>query len=265
VLTYGDGPPVEIVNLAGRSAFVLVCDHASNRVPAALGDLGLSREELSTHIAWDIGAADVARELSRLLDAPLVLSGHSRLVIDCNRPLAAASSIAESSGGIDIPGNRGLDDPEREQRREIFFRPYHRAIEQTLDARAGLRGGAGPVLLSIHSFTPSLLGDDRPWPIALLYGSDPRLAHAFLEVLRRDGALVGDNQPYRVSDATDYTVPVHGIRRGLLHTAFEIRQDGVSERDGAVRWAGRIATATRVVAASLGIDDDALERRGTAT
>lgn len=234
---------VEVVNPEGRGTVVLVCDHASNRVPRALETLGLDEETLATHIAYDIGAAHVARRLATLLDAPLVLSGYSRLVVDCNRPPRVAGSVPSTSGGVTIPGNEGLDEAAKEARRALFFWPYHRAIEIMLDGRSTLRDGQGPILLSIHSFTPSLLGSARPWPISLLYGTDARLARRFLEALRRDSTLdVGDNEPYRVTEDTDYTVPVHGIRRGLLHTAFEIRQDGLLDIPSAWRWAERIAT-----------------------
>jgi predicted N-formylglutamate amidohydrolase len=226
---------------------VIVCDHASNRLPESLGSLGLPAGEIETHIGWDIGAAAVARHLSAMLDAPLVLSGYSRLVIDCNRPPRVASSIPATSGGVAIPGNEGLDAAARDARIRTFFEPYHAAISALLDARANLPGG--PVLFSIHSFTPELLGQKRPWNIGLLYGEDTRLAHPFRDSLRRDpGLCVGDNEPYRVSAETDYSVPVHGVARGILHTAFEIRQDGVAHDGGASAWAERIAGLYREIA-----------------
>lgn len=232
--------PFEIVHAAGRSRVLICCDHASRRIPSALGSLGVSEADRATHIGWDIGAAEVARRLSSLLDATLVLSGYSRLVVDCNRPPQVPSAIPTLSGGVRIPGNEGLDDAARALRVETFHRPYHAAISAALEAR--LAAGHAPVLLSIHSFTPALHGEQRPWPIALLYGRDGRLAHRFRDALRRDATLlVGDNEPYRVSDDSDFTVPVHGERRGILHTAFEIRQDGVERDDDAHRWAERIA------------------------
>ncbi len=235
-------PAFEVVRPHARSRVLLVCDHASNRIPEALGSLGLSAETLGTHIGWDIGAAAVARHLSELLDATLVLSGYSRLVIDCNRPPEVASSIPTVSGGVVIPGNEGIDETEREARRRTFFESYHAAIAAILDARAARGGAASVMLLAIHSFTPELLGEKRPWPISLLYGSDARLAHACRDGLRRDpGLLVGDNEPYHVSAGSDHTIPVHGEARGLLHTAFEIRQDGVADAAGARAWAERIA------------------------
>jgi predicted N-formylglutamate amidohydrolase len=253
MLSANEPGPFEIVNAAGRSRVLLCCDHASRRLPNALEGLGVSEADLATHIGWDIGAAEVARRLSSLLDATLVLSGYSRLVVDCNRPPQAASAIPTVSGGVRIPGNEGLDDAARARRIETLHRPYHAAITAALDARlAAAPAGPPPVLLSIHSFTPAMPGEQRPWPIALLYGRDARLAHRFRDALRRDATLlVGDNEPYRVSDDSDFTVPVHGERRGILHTAFEIRQDGVERDRDAHRWAERIAAVWREIEPTL--------------
>lgn len=245
-------PPFEIVHPQGRSRVVLVCDHASKRIPEALEGLGLGPGEVDLHIGWDIGAAKVARRLSELLDAPLVLTGYSRLVIDCNRPLHVPGLVPEASGGIEVPGNKGLPDEARAARIATFHRPYHDAITALLDRRARELAPAGPVLLSIHSFTPELFGQKRPWNIGTLYGADARLAHRFLAALRRDPALtVGDNQPYHVADGTDYTIPVHGLGRGILHTALEIRQNGVDTDGGALAWAERIAGIYREIEPSL--------------
>lgn len=244
-------PAFEIVRPDASSRLVLVCDHASNRIPEALGSLGLSASDLASHIGWDIGAAAVARQLSTLLDATLVLSGYSRLVVDCNRPTHVPSAIPSVSGGVAIAANEGLDEAAREARVRTFFRPYHAAISAVLDERAS-RFEGGPVLLAIHSFTPELLGQKRRWPIALLYGTDTRLAHALRDQLRRDEALdVGDNEPYRVAEGSDYSIPVHGEARGILHAAFEIRQDGIAAEAGARAWAERIAETYREVAQAL--------------
>ncbi|MCC6644758.1 MAG: N-formylglutamate amidohydrolase [Polyangiaceae bacterium] len=240
----------------GRPEVVVVCDHASSVIPDELGDLGLPASARGSHIAYDLGALSVASRLAERLDATLVASGHSRLVIDCNRPPAVASSIPEVTGGVTVPGNVGLDAAERELRRQRSFEPYHAAVRAALDARCDARQGRGPVLLSVHSFTPELLGVARPWHVALLYGRDARLAHAVRDVLRADASLtVGDNEPYRVTDESDYTVPVHGERRGLLHTAFELRQDGLATEESARAWGDRLFEALRA------IDLDALLRQ----
>lgn len=240
ILGPDEPPAVEIVNPAGRSSALLICDHASARVPASLADLGLSREELHLHIGWDIGAADVARRLSALLDAPLILSGYSRLVIDCNRPPGSPTSIAPVSGGITIPGNASVTEEEARARADACFWPYHRAILATLDDR--LARGLHTVLFSVHSFTPSLLGQDRPWHVGVLYGHDRRLAGYFLEALSAiRGLAVGDNQPYQVTDGGDFSIPSYGERRGLYCVLIEMRQDLIGKAEGVSTWANRLA------------------------
>ena len=236
--------PVEIVNADGTGSAVFVCDHASNRVPRRLGTLGLDAAQLADHIAWDPGAADVARRLSAHLDAPLVLSGYSRLVIDCNRPLRNAESIAEQSAGVPIPGNRGLCSKEREIRINALFRPYHGAIGRLLDSRTKRPS----LLLSIHSFTPLLNGRTRPWHISVSYGRDRRLAALMLGALAHSGDFtVGDNKPYPIEDDVDYTIPVHGEGRALPSVMIEIRQDGIRAAADAAAWAARLADAYRLI------------------
>jgi predicted N-formylglutamate amidohydrolase len=239
-------PPVELVNADGRSSAVLVCDHASNKIPRQLGTLGLDAVQLADHIGWDPGAADVARRLSAHLDAPLVLSGYSRLVIDCNRPLHNAESIAEQSAGVPVPGNRDLSPLEREMRINALFRPYHGAISRLLDARSHKPS----LLLSIHSFTPVLNGRARPWHIGVSYGRDRRLAALMIGALAHSGNFtVGDNEPYPIEDDVDYTIPVHGEGRGLPGAMIEIRQDGIRTADGVAAWAERLAEAYRIIEA----------------
>ncbi len=239
-------PPVEFVNADGRSSAVIVCDHASNRVPRQLGMLGLDAVQLADHIGWDPGAADVARRLSTLLDAPLVLSGYSRLVIDCNRPLRSAESIAEQSDGVPVPGNRGLSPLERASRTNALFRPYHDAIDRLLDGRTRRPS----MLLSIHSFTPILNGRPRPWHIGVSHWRDRRLAALMLGVLAHSNDFtVGDNAPYPIDEDVDYTIPVHGEGRGLPSVMIEIRQDGIRTAAGAAAWAARLANAYRIIEA----------------
>jgi predicted N-formylglutamate amidohydrolase len=240
-----DEPPaVELVNAQGRSCAVLVCDHASNRVPQRLGNLGLEPAQLTEHIAWDPGAAAVARLLSAELDAPLVLSGYSRLVIDCNRPLHNAESIAAQSGGISVPGNRDLSLPQRKRRIDTLFQPYHDAIDRLLDDRLERPN----LLLSIHSFTPVLHGQSRPWDIGVSYWRERRLAALLFDALARRGdIIVGDNQPYPIDDETDYTIPVHGEARKIPCAMIEIRQDGIRTAVGIAAWADRLAEAYRLI------------------
>jgi predicted N-formylglutamate amidohydrolase len=241
VLLDPDEPgPVTIENEAGRSVFFLTCDHAGRVFPRRLGSLGLREPETWRHIAWDIGIAGVGRELSRLLDAAVVLQTYSRLVIDCNRDPTVPSSIPEVSETTEIPGNRGLGAAERQARIAAIFRPYHERIAAALDRRrAEARATA---LISLHSFTPVFKGVPRRWHAAVLYNRDARLAHPLFALLSaEEGLLIGDNEPYRVTDVTDYTVPVHGERRGLPHVEIEIRQDLIADAAGQRLWAERLA------------------------
>lgn len=236
-----DEPPaVEVCNAEGGGSAVLVCDHAANRVPQTLGSLGLSAAQLGDHIGWDPGAAEVARRLCAYLDAPLVLSGYSRLVIDCNRPLASPESIAERSGGVPVPGNFHVASGDRDRRVAALFQPYHGAIDRVLDARLG----TPTVLLSIHSFTPVWHGQLRPWHVGVCHWRDRRLADLLRSELARSGdVVVGDNEPYAIDDVTDYTIPVHGEGRGLPSVMIEIRQDQLQTNTGAASWALRLAQA----------------------
>jgi predicted N-formylglutamate amidohydrolase len=232
--------PVTLENESGDSVFFLTCEHAGRAFPRRLGRLGLPEAETLRHIAWDIGIGAVGRQLSLLLNAAVILQTYSRLVIDCNRDPKVPSSIPEISEATEIPGNRSLDEAERAARVDAIFRPYHDAIAAALDRRAA--ADRASVLVALHSFTPVFKGVSRPWHVAVLFNRDPRLAHALAELLRADGSLmVGENEPYRVSDLTDYTVPVHGERRGLPHVEIEIRQDLITKPAGQREWAERLA------------------------
>ncbi|QWG24354.1 N-formylglutamate amidohydrolase [Bradyrhizobium sediminis] len=232
--------PVLEENAGGRSPFLLTCDHYGRLIPRALGDLGLPESELTRHIAWDIGIAGVAEALSKQLDAHLIAQRYSRLVIDCNRPPSAPSAIPHVSEATLIPGNQEIANDAIEARRRQIFDPYHRRIEQAIDAR--LRKGVPTVLVALHSFTPVYKGSARPWHIGTLYHRDTRLPPLLLKLLRAEsGLVVGDNEPYAVSDATDYTIPVHGEARGLMNSGIEIRQDLIAGPAGRRQWADRLA------------------------
>lgn len=250
-LLAADEPPASgVVNAEGAGNAVVVCDHASNRVPHRLRALGLSAAQLASHIAWDPGAVEVARRLARHLDAPLVASGYSRLVIDCNRPLASADSMAAVSAGVVVPGNRSITAADRALRTVALFEPYHRDIAGVLDRRAA--AGRPCLLLSVHSFTPVLNGHHRPWQVAFAYGRDPRLASLMLDAFAAEGGfVVGDNQPYNVDDTTDYTLPVHGEQRRLPHVLIECRQDLLTTAQDREAWATRLAAAYRRSESSL--------------
>ncbi len=242
-----DPPAFEVLNAQGRSPWLLIADHAGQRVPQPLAQLGLPQAELDRHIGWDIGIAGVTTRLAWMLDAFAITQTYSRLVIDCNRPLDAPSSIPTVSDGTAIPGNRDLAPAARQTRIDGIFLPYHRRIAAELDRRHD--AGQPTLLLAMHSFTPRMDGSDRPWHAGVLYQRDPRLAHAVRDALRADPALVvGDNQPYSVSDATDYAVPVHGERRGLPHVELEIRQDLIADAAGQQQWAQRLLSILNALA-----------------
>ena len=235
-----DAAPVAEENPLGRSPFLLTSDHFGRSIPRKLGDLGLPESELTRHIAWDIGIAGVARALSQHLDAHLIAQHYSRLVIDCNRPPIAASSIPLISEATVIPGNEGLNRAETGARRREVFDPYHRRIENVIERR--LAAGRPTILVSLHSFTPVYAGIKRPWHVGTLYQKDTRLPPLLLKHLRAQSDLVvGDNEPYAVNDETDYTIPVHGEARGLMNTGIEIRQDLISDQAGEAQWAERLA------------------------
>jgi predicted N-formylglutamate amidohydrolase len=232
--------PFRTENEQGASPFVLICDHAGRRIPRALGTLGLPVSDLDRHIAWDIGALGVASHLSTLLDATLIAQTYSRLVIDCNRPLDAPTSIATQSERTAIPGNRSLAPEQRNARAAEIFTPYHERITTELDRR---QASSQPVfLVSMHSFTPVYMDFERPWQIGMLYHRDTRLAHAMLRRIRAEARwTVGDNEPYAITDGSDYAIPIHGERRGIAHVEIEVRQDLVEEAKGQREWAERIA------------------------
>jgi predicted N-formylglutamate amidohydrolase len=232
--------PVTLDNEAGSSPFFLTCEHAGRVFPRRLGSLGLPEHETFRHIAWDVGIGTVGQLLSGLLDAAVIRQTYSRLVIDCNRDPNVPSSIPEVSELTEIPGNKGINEADRAARIEAIFRPYHETIAAALDRRAA--AGRQTVLVALHSFTPVFKGVSRPWHVAVLFNRDPRLAHTLAELLRSEASLtVGENEPYRVSDLTDYTIPVHGERRRLPHVEIEIRQDLLADFAGQTAWAQRLA------------------------
>jgi predicted N-formylglutamate amidohydrolase len=235
-----DPPPFELYNAGGRKPCLLICDHASAAIPRSLGDLGLDAGQRRRHIAWDIGIAEVTRSLARRLDAPAVLSGYSRLVIDCNRHLEDPTSIAQESDDVPVPGNRCLDAAARAARAAACFWPYHHAITgQIHQMRAA---GSLPSLISLHSFTPVLQGFERPWHIGVLWNTDGRLAQPVLKSLARDISLcVGDNEPYDGRAGRGYGVAMHGEREQLAHVLLELRQDLIDTHHGAEAWAARLA------------------------
>ena len=242
LLAPDEPPPFLEARRQGRSNFVIVVDHASARIPRRLASLGLPAAELQRHIAWDIGALTVAEQVSAALDAPLVAQNYSRLVIDCNRDPKVATSIPTISELTEIPGNVALSEADREARRREIFDPYHDRVRALLDERAA--AGRPTILVAQHSMTNIYKGSSREMHAAVLYNRDRRFAGLVLDMLRREtGLVVADNQPYFVTDETDYSIPRHGEARGLPHVEIEIRQDLLLDAAGLQDWALRITRA----------------------
>lgn len=241
LLTPIEPPAVTELRRDGRSDFVILVDHASRRIPERLGTLGLPESELSRHIACDIGALAVAQRLSAALDAPLVAQNYSRLVIDCNRDPVTESAIPAVSEVTPIPGNRSLSPKERQDRVDAVFTPYHEHIRQLLDERD--RQGRRAILIAQHSMTDCFKGKRREMQMAVMYNRDGRFAQPLREALSIGGVVVADNEPYAMTDATDFTLPHHGEKRGLPHVGIEVRQDLVGDEAGQLLWADHIAMA----------------------
>jgi len=231
--------PVRTVNAIGRGPFVLACDHASNRIPAAYGDLGLPASERVRHIAWDPGALGVSLRLSELLDAPLVHPTVSRLVVDCNRFTDSDTLMPEISETTTVPGNIGISAAERASRIALYHAPYHAAIDRLLEQRAAAH--LPTILVCMHSFTPVFKGVARPWPVGVLAPVDEALSRALFDALRAElpDMNIGWNQPYAGGSGVSYTVDHHGAH--LPATMIEIRHDEILEPAGVAQWAGRLA------------------------
>ena len=247
LLAPDDPPPFRVFQPESSSPFLLAADHAGRVIPAALGSLGLSEAALDTHIAWDIGIAGVTERLAEKLSAFAIVQTYSRLVIDCNRPLEVESSIATLSEHTEIPGNVGLSKADAALRAREIFEPYHARILAEVERRE--QSQRPIVYVAMHSFTPRFKGVEREWEMGVLYHRDRRLAERLLELLPKEGLRVGDNQPYFVSDHTDYAVPTYGEKRGHVHVELEIRQDLIQNAAGQEKFAAMLARVLPLAAA----------------
>ncbi len=239
-----DPHPVEQIRADSPSPLFLVCEHAGQAIPAALGDLGVTPDVIDSHRGWDIGAKALALALSEHLDAPLVMQRYSRLVIDCNRPPETPAAMPTISDGGAIPGNAGLRDQQRAARREAIFEPFNQAIA------AGLSSHPRRAALSIHSFTARLGtakpgSEDRPWHAGFVARKDQRTQKHFRDHIAAAAPdlITALNQPYQIEDETDWFIPVHAERRGIAHCLIEIRNDGLETAAGVARFAGLLAVA----------------------
>ncbi len=225
---------------------LLVCDHASARIPSGLGTLGLPLSAMTEHVALDLGAAELCSELSQSLSLPALQTTYSRLVVDCNRRLDDASAFPMQSDGWEIPGNQNLTTEDRQLRAESIYWPYHHRIRAELTALESF--APAPALLSIHSFTPVYEGKMRPWHAGVLWDQDPRIAVPLLRGLRADTSLcVGDNQPYSGKHPADFTVDHHAEGEGLPNVSIEVRQDLIATAAGIREWSERLASLLRPI------------------
>jgi predicted N-formylglutamate amidohydrolase len=244
------GEPQVLHNAEGAGGVVLICEHASNRIPDAYLGLGLSEVQRRMHIAWDPGALEVATDLAQRLDAPLVYARYSRLLLDLNRAPGAADAIALSSEDIPIPGNHGIGAAEQQLRQRQIYQPFHAAIDALLERR--LRAGVPTAVVSIHSFTPVYRGQPRPWQVGVIAQHDRRLADGLLAALRRESGLcVGDNQPYAPADGVYHTIERHGEARRLPCVMIEIRQDHLADAPAQRNWAQRLEAGLRHALSTL--------------
>ncbi len=244
-----DPPPYTIINPQGQAKVLLVGDHASNAIPKSLGNLGLDHAALGQHIAYDIGTHKLANHLSQHLDAPAVLAGYSRLVIDLNRSLEDDSLMPEVSDETVIEGNQNMSVEHRNLRIHSFYTPYRKAIDGMLhDFR---ERNIVPAFIAIHSFTPQMAGFERPWHVGVLWDKDPRISLPLMENLRAHSERfnIGDNEPYSGKHPADYTIDHHAEASGIPHVSIEIRQDLVDTETGAERWATILDDALRDILA----------------
>ncbi len=223
---------------------MLLCEHASNHIPAQYHGLGVNPADLTRHIAWDPGAAEVTRRLSQALDATAFLGTYSRLMVDLNRPLEAPSSIVTRSEATDIPGNINLDEVDIRRRINTIFLPFHAEVGSFLDARQ--KAGRPTRLVCIHSFTPVYLGEARTWHGGVLFGEARAFGEKMLALLQTPGLNIGANVPYATNRSEDYGVPIHGDDRGIPAILIEMRNDLIADETGVAAWTDRLTAALSV-------------------
>ncbi len=237
-----DPPPFSIANADGRAPVLVICDHAGRAFPGHMNRLGLDASVLDLHVAWDIGSRRVGELLAERLDAPAVMAGYSRLIVDCNRQLYDPTAFVTVSDGLAVPGNENLTDTEKWLRVRSFYWPYHHAVTAML-YRLRARGQF-PAVISVHSCTPVFDRVVRPWHVGVLWDRDWRIARPLLDRLEHvDGVCVGDNEPYSGRHPHDFTIDYHAEPAGLPHVGLEVRQDLIDTEEGARHWAGVLGDA----------------------
>lgn len=239
LLSGSDPAPVEWVNKGSTARVALLCEHAGQAVPEKLEDLGVTHDILNSHRGWDLGTNALARAVAKRLDAPLILQRYSRLVIDCNRPPSHADSMPSISDSVPIPANTGLNAEQAAKRVTEIFQPLDDALNDMFYA------APRTAAFSIHSFTPAMNGQDRPWHAGLLCRADMKTAHTLQDAItvRAPDKTVAINEPYQIDDASDWFIPVHAEARNLRHTLIEIRNDELATPNGIAFWADTLAAA----------------------
>ena len=249
ILSSGEPKPFQVINQKGNGMGLIICDHASNRVPHSLKGLGLKKTDLARHIGWDIGSEDIGRYLSKTLGMTAVIATYSRLVVDLNRAPSHDEAVIETSDHTEIPGNTGLSKKAREQRIKEIFWPHHDQITKQVDRL--VKKGQPPLLLSIHSFTPEMDNVKRPWHISFLWNQQEKIAKRLISEIRRNHpeVLIGENEPYTLkSDRfTGSTIHRHAEERGLPYVFVEFRQDLVDTKEKAIYWADIFIQALKPV------------------
>jgi len=233
-------PAYETLNIDGDADIILICEHASNHIPEEYENLGLTEDDLQRHIAWDIGMAEITRQISQQLEIPAILARFSRLLIDGNREHDHPTLIPTQSDNIPIPGNQNLSEADITKRRDAFYHPFHNAASELL--QSALTKGHTPLVIGMHSYTPIMNDTPRPWHAGLLWDKDPRLAKAFIESLSDKGLHVGDNEPYSGRELF-HTMKEHGARHGLPHVTLEVRQDLINHAEGVENWSQILVSA----------------------
>jgi predicted N-formylglutamate amidohydrolase len=235
-------PAFALHRASGNGAFLLLCEHASHHIPARFDHLGLAPAEVTRHIGWDPGACALAMQLADALDSPLVYATQSRLLLDLNRHPSAPDSIPIESDGTRIPGNAGLTPEQRLARQRWLYEPFHAAVENLLRSR--MARGQVAAVVSIHSFTPVMAGQRRPWHVGVLSDRDRRLAEVLIAEIGASGDwCIGDNQPYAPADGVYHSLGRHGQAQGLASAMIEVRNDLLADAAGVQRWGERLAGA----------------------
>lgn len=251
LLADDEGPAAELLNPHGRSPVILVCEHASNFVPAALDGLGLDDAARVSHAAWDIGALTLARRLNTALDAPLVASRVSRLVYDCNRPPEDAGAVPEKSELIEVPGNRGLGPSELAARTRDVYLPFRNLLSRTIETRA-----LPMSIVTIHSFTPVYFGKKRDVELGILHDRDDRMARMMMRAAPKHSSLrTALNEPYAAIDGVTHTLREHAIPRGLPNVMIEVRNDLLGDDAGIARVATDLTAMLESAISEFGQDE----------